>query len=54
MLGVCCGVFMIGGIVVTNSGSGQNDMYNSKSYQDDVCLTPECAIAGIKILKCLY
>jgi len=51
MLGVCCGVFMIGGIVVTNSGSGQNDMYNSKSYQDDVCLTPECAIAAANIIE---
>ena len=50
LIGVCAATLLVSGIVVFNGSSPQEEQYSRDIRQDDVCLTPECAVAG-NVLK---
>ena len=55
VLGVCGSAVLVTGIVIfQNSDSLADPLGSKRSFQDDVCLTPECAVAGVEYKIHLY
>ena len=46
LIGVCAATLMVSGIVVFNGSNANEEQYSRDVRQEDVCLTPECAVAG--------